>query len=561
MAKARPLPRATASRPTARPEAPARSGWIKQSLITALALAASAVFLAQVIRPAGMLAAMFQYEYGALDPNGTRQPSGPANRPTWKTIYAELETALAEHPATPGRNAVSVLLNTLIKADRDKLTAEELARARQAAEADSDNFLSRVTYAVIVDSQSVSTDPAARYKAMQEIIERPPQPKSATLYIEPFTRKWEEILRPHFQRRDMSVRLAASMEHYEIEDQYEAFPLLRKRLSALSRSLRQPEMMREGDYVDYWFAHLMTRIMREEKDAGTILFCAEQTGKLDRSGSVDVRKLAEMRRDFRANAAHSPVDVLELWRTPAIDGLAWRWALGTLVGAGVFFACALGAAGVMALATFCGMIWKNGAASSPSKPTFPSRLLAQLRLAAPVIALAFIIGRRFALTGPYSPAYELVLAAACITIGAISAGWVTTSRPSAISLGCVFILFVGSMFVALSSPGIIAWQCRRIDMIAPSALVIFGVVACMIVVASIASPLDWRTMGRQATSAFAISACGALLAFQIHEAADRRYQETVIAHRLDELSARLGADWESKYLMELSPLGDKPQQK
>jgi hypothetical protein len=544
---------------------------LKQSLITALALVASAVFLAQAIRPAGMLAAMFQYESGLLDPDETRHLGGPANRPTWKTIYTELETALAEHPATPGRNAVSFLLRTLIKADRGKLKPDELARAKQAVEIDTDNLLSRVAYAVIVDSQSGGTDPTARYKAIQEIIERPPQPKKATLYINDFTRKWEEILRPHFQRRDLSVRLAASMEHYEVEDHYEAFPFIRKHLFDLAGAMPRAKMPRDKDHCSYWFDQLMIQMMHEEKEAGTLLFCADQVIRWDRILHVSAWSLAEMRRDFHAHAVQSPVDVLELWRTPAIDGSAFRWALGTLGFAGALFACALGAAGVMMVALVFGLIraatvressrdagapgpLPYGRGSDQAQPGAIGRIVrwmrAIARMAMPIIAMSAIVGWLLAKNGPFSPAYELVLAVACITIGAIVAAWVAASRPSAIGLGCTFILFVGTMLVALSSPASIVWQCRRIDMVVPSELVIFALVACFVVVASIASPLDWRAVGRQATTAFAVNACAAFIMLQFHEAADQRFQDSVIAHRLDELPARLGDDWENKYLVE-----------
>jgi hypothetical protein len=551
MAKARPVRRATPGKPTARPEAPARSGWIKQSLITALALVASAVFLAQVIRPAGMLAAMFQYEYGLLDPNRIGQP---ADRATWETIYAELHSALAELPEAYGRDAVSILLRTLIKADREKLTAEDLARAKQAAETDADNLLSRVTYAVIVDSQSGTADPAVRYKKMQEIIERAPQPKKATLYIGPFTRKWEEILRPHFkQRREMSARFAASMEHFEIDEHYQALPIIRKRLFELASLLPDIDKFHPQPnryYCMIWLRRLLFGIMREEEDAGTRLLCADQMAQWNLFGMGADQSMRDLRREFHAHAVASPVDVLELWRTPATDGSAYRIALGTLGCAGALLACGIGAAVVMVLATLCGIIWRSQTSSPISRAGFRSKALMIIRIAAPTIAMALLMGWKLAANGPYSPTYELMLAAACIIVGVIVAAWAATPPSSAIRLGCVFILFIASMLVALSSPGSIAWQCRRIDMVIPSALVIFALVACLIVIISIASPLDWRTLGRQATTAFAVNACAALIMLQIHEAADRRYQDSIIAHRLDEMPARLGDDWESRYLVE-----------
>jgi hypothetical protein len=89
---------------------------------------------------------------------------------------------------------------------------------------------------------------------------------------------------------------------------------------------------------------------------------------------------------------------------------------------------------------------------------------------------------------------------------------------------------------------------RWLDLAVGATWLIVLLAVVLVLAAVLLSSARLRTIASIAALTWCLSIGGAFVAYQFHRQADRRYQQTVVAGRLDEITARLGPDWQDNYL-------------
>jgi len=606
-----------------------------------------------------MLAACRRLEYNALD----RGPNeGPPGGPRWEDVSDAHDDAVRVHPRMQAHFAVARLLRSLALIDRDRLDASATAvaarrhgaaTARQDAAFDPDNLLVRLTLAVIEDAAAPPPSepqqtPEARFERMKATVESDRPAEAPTFYNVEFLKVWYEVLGRYIHRSDTAASLATAIPRYLIRDQFEALPVLERRLTELADEL---EAAGHGDAAATcrrWFGQLMLGLLVDETEAGTRLLCADllarsleerlrqepsSTAPHRTCGSAEdpgagiaeappragknAAVAANLRRligDFHRAVVTAPPDVADQSFTarPSLAPTAYRKAFYSLATACLWFILGAGATAVLllvGLAAILGLLYRaiaarrrgsldkspkapadraaqssqgaspdrgasirrgaapsNSAAGSTGEDAARKRgRLSSVAAAAAAFAIAFLglpagLAVYLDVFGLYSLAWALVAGSAVLVVGALlvvvqASSWRTRfdaksadAAPPSRRRWVVALLFLLTIAACFVPPRTIARWARPLELAELLPWVIgLCALACTILAIAVA-PASLRRIAASAARTWFLAVALALVALVYHRSADRQYEQVVTRCQFDEVAARLGPDWQDRYL-------------
>jgi hypothetical protein len=520
--------------------------------MTALATLASAVLFAQILDREGMLAAAMRSESHGL------------NLPD---LSAARDAAIRPHPKAAPHAALARLFRLLTQVDegtRDTVEAE--AEARQEMAADPDNLVTRLAGATVLDLASAenagqsgsTTAPAVRFDAFRAIVDSEPPARRATLYNAELTATWHDVVKRFMKRPDVAASFAAAWPHYAITNQYAALPVIQRRLSELSAELRKAGHIEAAERCTRWIARLMLALIDADPDAGTRLLCADLLARSLDPQSPAACSLRRFQDDFTAVAEAAPIDVCDqAWSpTPAVVPSAYKWAFYSLVfacglamiamGGAVLFAVSCVAALVVAI-VLRGQPDAIGVRRPPVYVRLASAALPPFAITA--VCVAYLNGY-----GMYSQTWALVTGLCAFAVGTLLAVALANlnaaSDQSAVRRRVMIVILLASLGVllAIAPPPVVTRACRALDVTIGTRWILLPGLAALIVAAIAVGPARFRAIASAAAMVWCLNACIAVAVLQFHRSADSRYQQAVVAARLDEVPARLGPDWQKKYL-------------
>jgi len=553
-------------------------GWT--ILFAALALVVSAVFFAQLIRPDGFLAAITQADLARLERN--RDAGISPNR---DTLLASLREELRRTPTTRRHEAVARLLTKLIDVQRGKADAASAALEADALLAeDADNLLSRVARAVIGDAQAATPEPNAetattdalltRFRALEQIVVGGQPTEASRLYNKEFDETWFAVLRNGVSRYDVAANLSKYIRHYEIREHYAALPVIQHRLTALAEKLDAAGHRDEARGVRRWLVQLFVGLMRSESDPGTRLLCADMLGRtLAGSEPQLAERMAALRDEYHSVSDAAPVDLTDPERSPAVNPARYRSMTNLFVLALFLAMIGIGAAAMFILsasAGFVSLLW--GALARPTRndneaPAILKPMLARLVIAVAgfaVLLAALILCWPLKNAAMYSEGWgyrAMILAcAAGAILVLLRSDLVTTVFTDATSpekarqtrpLVVLFLTFLPVAMLVIP-PAWLEWAMRWIDLKASSVIVLGVLMVVMIAIAYRRVRSSARIITTTAATTWLMAIMLAYTSLLVHESFAWH------AYGTDELTMRLGADWQARFLTDIAKAYDIP---
>lgn len=559
--------------PSARPPEHAlllRAAWMISPLLALLATAVSAFLYSQITSPQSMLGAMSKAEYYALDPRGERPQTDGYPRVRWTDVARARDEALAAHPDRSAHVAIARLLQLtadICQGKQDPLKAIETARSY--AVHDPQNLVVRLAEVILADQAATARvasadwpalpSPLERFERMRAVMEAAPRVRHTTLYHTVFTTVWRDVLRRYIRRPDVAASIAAAIPPYQVSPYRLALPLIQQRLTALAVELRAAGQPAAADTCAGWAGRLLLDLMAAETDSGTRLLCADLLADVLGRGSSAAERLVQLRADLFAAAARHAVDKSDFVDGNALDAGAYNAALRSLVGACAFLLSALGAAALLAVTGAAGVvravIRRNRPATSVVAEERRMPLYAKMAVAIlPTLFAALLLIANLAMYGWRAAGWGVlcafVVGVTGATAAAVLAGLsVLAGRPAQRwrLLATVALALMAVAVTAVPAPAATSAY-RAVDLAVGAAWLLIAGTLAVLAAAVLLTPARWRTLARAAVFVWCLNAVLGLVVFQFHRVADRHYQQTVVAGRLDEFTARLGPDWQEKYL-------------
>lgn len=563
--------RARRNEPNAAEVSRYRTSWRTAFLTAALAALASAVVFVWVVNPLSMLGAATRAEYSAMAGDADRGAGRTAGEgPSWGEVIA---AANAEYRASHARGSQATIagLWRLLKEVQlgYRSIQDALPEARADAARDADNLLARAAYAVLLDLSNTSSslqDESARtaigrYEAIRAVIEDPAPARTATLYNRELTRTWYGVLRRFIKRPQVAASLAVSFPHDRTELHYEVLPVIRERLAALEGVLRKAGRPDEAERCLRWSVQLAIGLMRSDEDAGTRLLCADLLARSLADRPALAAGLTRMRRDFHSAAAAAPIDLCDqaFSRAPTVAPVQYRRAFYSLVLVGALTIAGVGSAVVFVLSCLVALAVRLLVRSKTlcEEKVKRRRLVWGVVSLGPALAVGCVLVGWLEAYGLYSESWAYAVVASLVASGipfaVVSAGWVMCPEGRALRVrhwATVFLSLLALLPILLPPPAV-AWVGREFDLRVGLGWVLIPWLCILVVAALSCSPARWRTLARAAALVWCVNTVAALVILPFHQVSDNRYQAAVVAGRFDEISARLGKDWEEKYLRPL----------
>jgi hypothetical protein len=542
--------------------------WKAAFLMAALATLASAVLFAQLFDRGGMLAAAMRSEFQSLaEPLKSTTGRQRFDRVSLADLYAARDAAIRSHPKAEPHTALAQLLDLLIAVNEGTEDAVQAAAdAREDVTPDAENLVARLAVAVVVDLAGEETakggpkavTPEERFAAFRTIVEAEPPARRATLYNAELTTAWYDVVRQFMRRPDVAISFAAAWPHHEINNQYTALPIIQRRLAALSAELRKAGQTEAAEHCTRWIAQFTLGLIDAEPDAGTRLLCADLLARSLEAESPAARGLRQFVDDFTAAAAASPIDICDQapLPSPAVVPTAYRRAFYSLMFASILGLMAFGGAALFAVSCVSAVAVAIVRRSEPTAPgAKPPPIYVRLAGAAlPPILLASLGVVYLYAYGLYSEKWGLVTGISSLAIGALVAIALASlyaaadQRAARRRITPVFLLALLGILLAIIPPPIVTRACRQVDLAVGTMWLLLPGLAVMIIAAIAICPARFRAIASLSAMVWCVNVCLAFAVLQYHRSADSRYQQAVVAARLDEVPARLGADWKERYL-------------
>ncbi len=531
--------------------------WI--TILGAIAAAlASVALLVLTLRPSGMAAAMLHSEFRKVDA-ATRARA--RSQPTWNTIFADYDRQVSSGREAECRAALATLLDLLDRVRRSAVDpADATKTASQQLERDADNRLSRLVYACIQDQlslQQANADMAAfdvqRFQAMSDIMDAPPAAADSTLYTT--ARLRFGALQRHFHRPDVAASIAAAYPRIEVTQHIENLPHLARRISRLADSLNALERPAEATRCRDWFVRTMLELVRNEASAETRLLCADLAVRMLPPDAPAAKALNDFSAAYHRAADAAGEDLCGQANTkgptPAPDH--FHAAIMLLAAAGALSAAAFGGAMALILAVVATPVALLRGGSKPLGPPspLPTRLHALLLAAAPTALAGAAVLARFhwhlAFSGLWLTAMTVLLIAAGLLTSlalahATPASTTTSRRRWLIPLALV------ALFAALALAIHPYHFTRALRMLPYAEVIVLTLAIGLFGTLAIATRPSLRRLARAGLVVWCVNLALAATIYVAHHVADRIYQPVAAAGYLDEVTARLGPDWQQQYL-------------
>ena len=546
--------------------------WLKTILLTAAGLLSGAIVILPLTSRAGMLNAIGRIDYLRLTDQLGRGAwlMGGETGPGWAAFRTKLRQILRKHEKARRHDALASLMTTLIaKPDDSRDRSAVQADADRLLQIDRENLVARLAAAVLRDRLARRGAAAAptdldRFASLRDIVEQPPPYKIATLHGKAYTRLWQTALQPQVRRPDVRLALSRNMPAQFVpgyDDTYEGLLTVDTTLQELAGALRKAGHAAEAAACERWADQMALGIIENETDTAARLLCVRFLLEGLEPDSVAARRLGDLIREIDLRRQSAPHDLTDqsmqsTFGEPALDPGPYERALASLVIVLVFSGVALGAALLLIFAGVGALLARvsrravqvqEADRTLPFYVTIPAALL-------PAIVTAVLVLRAIGRDGLYSFAWVFVAICSVVTVGALGiaalAAW--QARPTdkkRIRRKVLAALPVLAPLVMLAiPPAVTAGFCQRLDLWVGAPVFVLSGLFLLILVALWVSPARLGAIGRMAAMGWCVNMAAALAILPFHRAADRRHQQAVLSIGGDEFKARLGEDWQAKYL-------------
>jgi len=505
-----------------------------------------------------------------------------------KSLDSAVRRAVEGKPFLAKRFAVSDLLNKLDGVRRGDIDAASVVQAAAAeVDRDAENLLSRMIYAAIVDidfvrqqgpSPVVTTQPVEgsdgtalqRFNQMRLAIEHDAPARMASLHRNELIRDCTRVVGEFVRRPDVAAvlgRQEAARFRYGREGNvhWSVLPFLFEYILKLAASLREAGHATEAAQCEAWVANCEAGLVRNESDAPTRLLCADLWADTTaRSDPANAARVHQFRGDFRAAASAAPVDLCGqgFVHARSVAPREYRWAFVLLIAAvtaGVVGAGA-GLTLVVSLIVLPVAVIRARMNRNCMRPVDlteegfrpPSGWQSSAVAVGLVGLFAIVFSLRFQVDQFVSEAGMIFVALLVLgTGGAMSvllAALFERSRPAMrlASAGAAALFFTAAALPISMH----AWSGRFFGLRLGAELFVFPLIAGIVATSAVLSGAKLRSVAWSSAVVWVVAMGLAVLVYQFHAAADRRYQTAAAAGYEDEVSARLGSGWEAKYFGE-----------
>ena len=484
----------------------------------------------------------------------------------FEEIGRRFRSLLAKDDSDARRVAVNSLLGLVLSVQSEGADAALAAQdAVRHVAVDQDNLVSRLAYAVLADLQVAtgqSPDALARFESMRENVDGKPEVRRAEIYVHTVFTAWQRALDGRFQRPDVAASLGWQSRVFMRGDlrigPWTALPVMADRILALRDELRRANLENEAARCEDWLASCAIGILKTESDAPTRLLAAELLATAAESDPKIRAGAVRFRTDYIATAERADVDfcIGGAVNARSIAPSEYRAAVSWLTAAGSLAATGIGAAVTLVLTWLLMPIvalvrLRRGGEMNSSPQTSASRAAwTAWTISSGVVALvAAVFTWRFARdqqgseSGLVLAALLLAGAGGAISVlaAALRSGDSRIGKAASIAAAAIFAL---ALAMPISTQSHAA---RFLFMNLGSEWLLLPVVVGIIATAAILCGASLRSIASGAIATWLIAMLLATVAYQIHGAADRRYQTAAVAGHADEIAARLGADWQTRY--------------
>ncbi len=414
----------------------------------------------------------------------------------------------------------------------------------------------------------------ARFETFRAIVEGDRPVAHVTLFNAECTNIWFGVVQRYMQRRpDVAVSITPAVYHYRIAEHFEVLPVLVRRIATLAADLRASGHEDAANHCIRWIAQAGFGLIDADPDAGTRLLCSDVLLTVLDEESEAAQRLRDLRRDYHHHAEAAPVDLADqsFVLRPATIPETYDAALRLLLVA-VIFALVAGGAGVMLLIVGLvaipvrfvrkgkekkekgkGKAEKENAPIAITNRTPRFYVIAPFTLV-PSLAAALLMLRQYAEYGLYSRIWGLLAAISIVLIGSLTAVTIagflahtkTSKQRGRIALVALFLL--GGLVTLLLPPSGVARGLRSLDLSVSVIPILYATAAILIVASLWATPARLRSIAATAALVCCVNIGTAFIIYQFHRAADKDYQKAVVSHGFDEIAARLGPDWQARYI-------------
>jgi hypothetical protein len=552
-----------------------RSGRLKTCLWAALGLILGAVVALLLTSRTGMPGAIVRFDYLRLTKllGSSSWLLGDVGEPVWEQFRGKLTRVLSESEDVRRHDALATLMTALVAERNASTDAEPIeARTDRLLQIDRDNLVARLAVGALRDrSEQSGSSPVAtgleRFARLRGIVEQAPDYQRSTLHRQEYFNAWEIALKPFVNRPDVNVSLSRMMpEQFDTgigyRNTYEGLLAISTTLASLSDTLRSAGHVAEAETCNLWVSQMALGLIENETDVIAQRLCTrmliESLGPTSEAAhdlrtmihELDRRREAAPR-DLTSQSFHSA------FGDPALDHAAYRRALASLVIVLALVLSAMGA-GIVLLLAIAGAALNRLIRREPRNEAEKRLLPAYatgLMLFIPAVGVAALVWRAVAASDLYcSTLWGLAELCAALSAGALGmvaiAGFRANRAPRRFDWRSTIVLVMALLpYLTLASPpSAIARGCRSLDMLVSAAVVLPVGFVALVLISLPVSPARLRTIAETAALGLCVNAAAALAVMPFHRSADLRHQQAVVDARGDEFSARLGKDWQTKYL-------------
>lgn len=539
----------------------------------ALALAAGAIFLALLLRPASFYNAVTHKEASAFyRPSNDRAKLLQTSRTDLqRQVYQTMSRGSALH----SRNRLNEMLQTIADSEFEDVDASS---ALDAFRLDPHNDLTHLCAAmvlVLADAPPSSAGPfspelaKAMFDKLSMTLELTPPTGVATTFYMDVLANLQAVYRSHFSRPDVALMVAEIDAPYFVIQPHrhaaywEGFPAMRCRLWEIAAALDAAARHREAAQCRAWFRRPMIELIEREPDTLMRLLCVDLMVNDLPESSPARKSLVQLRDDFVRNAAEAPTDRTDITgERTAVAPSEYRAAQASLIASIVLSLMGAGAVGAYVLCLLLSMFVSNQLEIVPRART--------ARMVQWVVATGLIMLGVYVCTGtadprgPYSAHWTLhmVILSAWVGAGVAFAFSNVHERPSGLPwpLRVAFIISIAPIVLYFLPPVWVVQFSRSMDrwMHPLWAGVLYATVGVML--ALMLNIRRLRGVRMSAALIAATTACLALGTYGVHVLLDSRWQDAAVPGRIDEFGARLGAGWYERFVVPHKPelLGTTP---
>lgn len=531
----------------------------------------SLVVFVQLARPNAMLRALLRLDAEKVRRWLYKDGTPASEQEDASRLLASLTTLLRGSPDHLRYEQIFGLMHRVVEAGEDK-NAEAAQRrveeAQQLASSDSGNLLTSLSAAVIIDrtTAGATTAPAdsiARFRSIQEIIEKNGGAKFAKTYRREDARLWDVALVPFISRPDTRQSLAfhfAEETSPSSADQYRGLLETATYVLELSRELLAANHSAEAKTCEQWVAQCAMGILDTDVDTPRQLLCVRMLRDIMGADSSAGASLQKLLVDFHGQSSAAPIDLADQTifksQKPALYPSAYRTAFASLIVAVLFVSVAAGCVamfivtGLVAIVTH---VRKRDVDTTSREQPLAWYSKSALLLSPSALASAFVV-MRLSQHSLYSQVWLIAVVAATMAFGmagcATIAGLHQRKGMGRISNRLILVCIVAILpcIGLILSPYALTSLCRRLDLSLSALFILVPILIAIIVACGVMSRARFRTLAATALLAWLVNAAAAVVVLEIHRGFDKQHQDLIVANQSDEMSVRLGSNWKEQYL-------------